>query len=818
MDNIIQNTNWLLPTTVISNGAVTGNPWSNPNNLLLVDGDVAESNPNETASDIIVGNYNVNLPQNAVITGIQLQVIGYRGGQTTPPITLTPTAVDNTTGTDIFYPYITPFTGFTPDLATYILGGPNYLFATSWTPDMINNFKLQLLANGDIYIDSVLLQVFYYIPSEPIPPTPTPGVCVDCSSPVQLPVMYLALPFKANDRYAYLQNMNYANGTPFSYSDIGACGGSIFFVFDPTLVNTGNSNFAENTVVNSNVFTPLPDGTIQIDFGDISFSRGLQFHTPYAPDSNLRSDHDAQAEVIISDSAPYLGTLLRTCQIGQLVSAPIQVYENGSLILKPTVKFNFTGAGQATTADLFDPTQVNINIPGLGGTTPPLIVASTSGTSFGTKVTSLAIAPVLPVSGLQRGAVVNISTQQSVAVVSATVGGVSCTQEVTSTDVTHDLRNEQWLCVNPPLGDQPVVVTLSAPAWLTFGAEALAQIDTATPVGHTTSAAGTSNNPSLTFSTEYDYSIVIDGLTTGMTPILFTVGPGQGLNWMQNANTVTRQGASSVQAAGLEPDAVTMQYSMTQNTPWVYTALEIKGITSAVPPSAGVASVTGLQVNNTDPANPIILPKLCVDAADDVADYLDPKLNLHSSDTSVTITKTITNPGANEILDYNFQIPAVPVTTAASTGETIHQIGHGFSDGEVLKSSGTDDEFALAQANTAADAQSIGIVTNVPDVDHFLITTEGFATLPSLPGGAAAGNILFLDASTPGALTLTEPGAGDVSKPVAVVIDASTKLIYIHNYRGIINPTGYTASGDEAYNLPSVIPSGGSGAFTVNAD
>lgn len=759
MDTIIQNTQWLLPTTVISNGAVTGNQWSDPNNLLLVDGDVAQSNPGSVASDIIVGNYNVNLPQNAVVTGIQLQIIGYRGAQTSPVITLTPIAVDDTSGVDQYYPYVTPFTGLTPDLETYILGSPTYLFATSWTPDMINNFKLQLIANGDIYIDSVLLQVFYYIPDEPTPPIPDTGTCVDCSSPVQLPTLYLALPFKSGDRYAYLQAMNYADGTPFNFTDLGSCGGSIWWVFDPTLVNTGNSNFAENAITTGNVFTTLPNGTVQVDFGeqtDMSTSRGLQFHTPFAADPNLRSDHDSQAEVVISDSAPYLGQLVRQCQIGQLVSSPIEVDQSDMLILNPTVKFNFIGAGVTAAADLSDPTKVNITIPGSGGATPPPVVATTSATSGSSKVSSLSA--VIEISGLDRTATVNIATQQSATISAVTVGGVAATRAIAATDTPNDLRAEEWVCVNPPLGTQTVVVTLSALAWISFGAEALAQSDTSSPVGATQSATGTSSAPTLSFTSTRDFSTILDCLCTAQTPILYTPGAGQGLNWSQTANADTRQGGSSVQQAGTEPDAITMQYSITQTTPWVYVAVEIKGISA---PTPGVQSVTGLNTDETDPHNPIV--KVSVDGS------------------SVTGKGTPGDPLVAHATSLN----------PASIQLAVNQVAHGLSQGNLIKSNGTDNEYAKAKGDTAIDAEVVGIVVTVVDADNFVYSQDIMGYTGSGVPSGTPGEGVFLDQATAGAMTLTPDTSttGLIVKAVGVLTAGSgAKMNFSSSYLGLINP------------------------------
>src|ERR1700693_1433975 len=117
----ILNTTFQLPQAVISNGTTTTRGWTNTANLLLVDGAVSESNPGVgTASDVIIGNYNSNIPSNAVITGIEIEIFAYKGAQTSPVLTLTPVAVDNTSGTSLYYPYITPITTLTNTLASYV--------------------------------------------------------------------------------------------------------------------------------------------------------------------------------------------------------------------------------------------------------------------------------------------------------------------------------------------------------------------------------------------------------------------------------------------------------------------------------------------------------------------------------------------------------------------------------------------------------------------------------------------------------------------------------------------------------------------------
>lgn len=678
MENIIR-TGFKLATAVIGNGTTTGNPWTNPNNLLLTDGDVSQSNPNNAASDVTVGNFNSNLPQDAVPVGIEIKLIGYRGAQTSPPITVTPYFVDDTTGTVEFYPYTTPFTGLTPESEEYILGGPTYMFATEFSVDQINNAKIQLIANGDVYMDAILVDVFYYVPEPITPPVTTGDVCVDCNSTIQAPSFELALPFFATDTKCYLKSFNYSDGTPILYEDLGSCGGYIDLVFDEgKRISQGSNNFMENA--QTAIWTVLANGLVEVDFVDLSH-RGLGFHTPYAHDDALLSDHDANSKVIISNNGPYEGQRLHKCQIGALVSAPIEVDSNDSLVAKPVTKINFKGAGQTTTVNIDNDEQVDVVIPGNGGTTPPVIVSTTSGTTGSTPATALTAS--INISGTNRAVPVNISGQQIHTIVSVTVGGVAATHSVTATDVAHDLRAEEWVCVNPPLGVQPVVVTWSAPTLFSFGAECLNSVDTSSPVGATQSATGSSNSPMLSLTTTGDYSSIIDGLCTAQTPILYIPGPGQAANWSATANADARQGGSSVQQAGTEPDAITMQYSITQNTPWAYVAIEIKGITVA---PSGVQSVTGLNTDNTDPANPVVKVSVdgttitgsgtpadpliahaggtagvvYVDVDDTTPGYLSDKISFSSADSSVTITPSIVNPSGDEVLNIDLQavIPA----------------------------------------------------------------------------------------------------------------------------------------------------------------
>jgi hypothetical protein len=117
----------------------------------------------------------------------------------------------------------------------------------------------------------------------------------------------------------------------------------------------------------------------------------------------------------------------------------------------------------------------------------------------------------------------------------------------------------------------------------------------------------------------------------------------------------------------------------------------------------------------------------------------------------------------------------------------ITQAAHGFSVGDWLRLSGTT--YVLAQADSEANAEVVGVVSAVADVDNFTLTTGGLVTGLS---GLTAGTVYYLSASSAGDITTTEPSAvGEVSKPVFIA--RSTTSGYVFNMRGAIVPAALTA-------------------------
>ena len=151
-----------------------------------------------------------------------------------------------------------------------------------------------------------------------------------------------------------------------------------------------------------------------------------------------------------------------------------------------------------------------------------------------------------------------------------------------------------------------------------------------------------------------------------------------------------------------------------------------------------------------------------------------PTLNLDSlSDVAIT------SPSSNQLLQYNGS-SWVNATVASGGGATVSvtQSSHGFVAGDVLRYNGT--AYVKAQADSAANAEVIGIVSAVADANTFTLLTGGQVTGLS---GLTAGEVYFLSAATAGAMTVTEPSTtGQISKPIFIAVSTTAGIFY--NMRG----------------------------------
>lgn len=632
-------TSFQLPTSIIAN-APGVNGWINPNNILLVDNNFTVSGGSTNILE--VGNFNLNIPQGSDITNFTIKVIGYVGSFNT---TLQIYAVDNTSGVPLAYP-MAPFQGFDGTNTTYTL--PSTLFGTTWTVDQANNIKLQLTANGELWLDAILIQTdyaplptpnqtVYYtgltgafqvgetlsdatsgatgiiatndgvgtltlsnvsgsfavgdsitgLSSSAIATVSTPTGVVVIDEFVEAIEFQLAQSMTSADLYMYLQSFNYPDGvTQIQYADFW---GEADITIDP-----GIQGYEEDCIITSVEQNYQGTGLCRLGFGSLT-NRGLLPRYPYTSNPSLIVPHFGTARMVISNSARFYSRFLKRGQIGALVSAPINVDNQGSPLSTVATEFDFTGAGVAASNDGTNPSKKIINIPG-SGVNPPNVVSTSSATSGASMVTTLTWNHVS--SGINRFLSVQAEINGSATVTGITFNGTQVLTHRVSV-VNGSLDNEQWGIIAPDIGIYPIVVTLSAPAYLTCGAETYNTVNQTTPVGVTQTATGTSLSPTLTLTTANDNSLVCDSLSTGTLPIVYTVGSGQTVNWDITANPNASQGASSVQSAGSAPDAVTMSWAITQSIPWAQTAMEIIGL---FPPVTGIQSING----DTTPAQTIV--------------------------------------------------------------------------------------------------------------------------------------------------------------------------------------------------------------------
>ncbi len=100
----------------------------------------------------------------------------------------------------------------------------------------------------------------------------------------------------------------------------------------------------------------------------------------------------------------------------------------------------------------------------------------------------------------------------------------------------------------------------------------------------------------------------------------------------------------------------------------------------------------------------------------------------------------------------------------------VAQLAHGLSVGDWVRMDGTD--YVVAQADTGANAEVVGVISAVEDVDNFTITTGGLVTGLS---GLTAGEIHYLDDAVAGAIIDSDTAA--VSKPVLIARDTTSGYV-----------------------------------------
>ena len=141
---------------------------------------------------------------------------------------------------------------------------------------------------------------------------------------------------------------------------------------------------------------------------------------------------------------------------------------------------------------------------------------------------------------------------------------------------------------------------------------------------------------------------------------------------------------------------------------------------------------------------------------------------------------------------------------------SVVQASHGLAVGDVVRHNGTS--YVKAQADSAANAEAIGIVSAVVDANNFTLTSSGLVAGLT---GLTAGAVYFLSASTAGALTATEPSTiGQVSKPLLWSMSTTTG-VFVNQRGAVIGTNGQTRSVAVELLNPQVAANAGNAFFSV---
>lgn len=758
---ILNQTN-LIPQAIITNGFITANPVQNPNNLLNTTDSTAIFG---ATSDVLLGNYPFNIPVGAVIVGISGIMKARIQNSSVPFGAITPILVDPTTGQQ--FPGA-PVTGLSDVLQEYAFGGAYDVWSNlSWTPVKINNLQLDLGANQAIEVAWATLTVFYFIPAvvPVLPPFTLPG-CADCDSEVQALPFKLKRVWRTNETKLLLESFNTGADDPITLAMIGACGGSINITIDPDKSREDGGDFIENFNLDASVaaINIVAEG-IELDIGNLN-ERGLGFSTPYGHDPANISEHAVGAILIITNNGPYNSKLLKRCMVGTVVSAPINVLDEGVTTVVSIEDLNFIGDDVQAEQDSINPRQANVTIIGSPTNTTPSVENTNTGTTNTTQALTLTVALTVTSANYLRVAVIT----EDETITGVTYNGVPMTLIGQKSNPGSNLKVALFGLINPAVGTHNAVVTMPTPRIITAIVTGWLDVDVTSPVdGVSAGNIGSDNAPTDSATTSTQNTVMQDVVGTTNNPTTFSQF---GLWSIQgNVTSGNRPGASASRRV-LAPQNVVDTYSISVSTGWAILLAGIRGISN---PSTSDEKVK-VTSNDTTPG------------------FLKDKISMTSLDGSVVITPSVVNPGANEVRNFDLSAPGGG-TAGSIQSPTILQVAHGLSIGDVIKSNGTADQYAVADRSTVVNAEVVGLVVSVPDADHFIYTKDiiGF-TDASVPAGTP-GAAVFL--GTAGAMSLTPPSvnSGLVNKPIGVLTGVN-EMNFSSDYRG-----------DLEFNTPPVSPS-----------
>lgn len=118
--------------------------------------------------------------------------------------------------------------------------------------------------------------------------------------------------------------------------------------------------------------------------------------------------------------------------------------------------------------------------------------------------------------------------------------------------------------------------------------------------------------------------------------------------------------------------------------------------------------------------------------------------------------------------------------SGAGASIEVTQANHGFTVGQALRLNGS--VYALAQADSAENAEAVGLVTIADPLTPDVFTIQQIGPVSGLTN-LVAGDVYFLSESSPGDLTTIEPSvSGEISKPMFIA--ATTTSGFILSMRG----------------------------------
>lgn len=751
-----QATGYKLPQSVISN---TG--WENADRTSFNDGTFAYTV--DSFNRLVVGNFQLNIPQDRNIYNIEVIVTGKRNSY---PTTLKIWAIDNTTGVEQAYALSPDFNSFTGNNTTFTLA--NTLFGTSWTVDEINNIKLALEADGELYIDSVALNVTYYdVLTQPTDGSPITGgtsgsggngvgidgsvVCETLMDEfIQAQPFQLARSAKSDDTFFILKSFSLPNGVPITMEMVN---GNLYGVAEQ-----GNGSQEETVKITDIIHNYNGTGLVKIDFGSLS-NRGLDFKFPYTSVSSNIKYHVGGAEFVLSNPAVMYTQFLKDSDIGCTISAPISVEDEGVLISSYLRSLNFTGLPitASSSVNINGGQDVTVNVTSPGDYVPPTITGTSSGTTGTSMATSLQW--IHSVSGVDRLLVVDVVTHETSTITGVTYDGNALVKLSEQTRVSGNLRLERWYMIAPTVGIHTIQVNVNTFSYISGGARGFSGADQTTPFDNVTVGSnGSSLSPINSVTTLANASIVIDALGTSLQPITHTEDSGQDVNF-RITNSANRQISGGSQATGTSGTFNT-NYELSVSTDWVMLSSAVKGI--QLPTS--VAGQTDIQFQDES-------INLGTSGTVDTVDFTGSGVTATRTGNKVTVNVTGGGGGAGTDIT-----------------QTITQTAHGFVVGDWVRSSYVSGQYTKAQADTADNSAVIGLVTAVPNANTFELTKVGSASITT---GYPIGDALWLSPTTAGAMTNVEPTTiGQIRQPLGYVVGTNEIDIKIQRGDDITSSSG----------------------------